>query len=70
MNENGSWVSFNQFQNNYGIETIILRHLQILSSVKNAAKIMNLDLSVRPSLDFHTLLYKMNSGRVIDLRLL
>ena len=34
MNKNGTWMSFNQFSNNYNIRTNFLKHLGILSAVK------------------------------------
>ena len=68
MNDNGSWMSFDQFSHTYGIRINFLRYLGILSAVKAAAKIMNLNLLIKPAIDFQNTEHKLNSGRIVNIK--
>ena len=67
MNENCTWMTFEQFSNRFRIRTNFLTYLGILSAVKSAVKVMNLDLSTTPAINFQSRTFKLNSGRIIDI---
>ena len=67
-NENGTWMTFNEFSNKYIIRTNFLKYLGILSAVKCAAKIINVDLSLRPAMNFQSREFRLSSGRLIDIK--
>ena len=68
LNINGTWMSFQEFTSKYKIRTNFLKYLGILSSVKSAIKLINVDLSKRPFVDFQSREFKLCSGRLINLK--
>ena len=68
LNSNGTWMSFDQFSNKFNIRTNFLKYLGMLSAVKRAANFMNVNLSIKPIINFQSYQYKLNSGRLVDLK--
>ena len=66
-NRNGTWMSFSQFSNKYNIRTNFLTYLGLLSAVKCAAKVIDVDLSIKPLINFQNREFKLSSGRLIDI---
>ena len=66
INQNRTWLSFNKFTNKYQIQTNFLKYLGLLSAVKCAAKVIDVDLSKRPDVNFLSREFKLGSSRLID----
>ena len=65
LNRDGTWMSFQQFSNNYKIKTNFLRYLGVLNAVKQASGRLWVDLSIKPNVDFESKVFKVSTGKYI-----
>ena len=68
VDRNGTWMSFDEFSNKYKIRTNFLKYFGLLSAVKCAVNVINVDLSKRPVVNFQSREFKLGSGRLIDMK--
>ena len=59
-NGDGTWMSFQQYSNNYKIKTNFLMYLGVLSAVKHASGRLWVDLSIKPSVYFESRVFKVS----------
>ena len=65
VNRDETWMSFQQFSNNYKIKTNFLRYLGVLNAVKQASGRLWVDLSIKPNVDFESKVFKVSTGKYI-----
>ena len=68
INPDGTWMSYKEFNQKYGLRTNFLRYLGILSIIKKASKHCNVDIALKPEIDFASQQFILWSGRNINLK--
>ena len=67
INSTGDWLTFDEFCNKFEIRTNFLRYLGILSAIKQAARILDVDFSRKPTLDIKNLNLRLYSGKMVNI---
>ena len=65
--ENGAWLSFDTFCNTYNVRTNFLRYLGVISAAKNAAKLIDVDLSQKHTFDSDSTTFTLLSGKRVNI---
>ena len=63
----GGWMGFDEFCSYYDMHTNFLKYFGILSAIKHAATYLNVDLSIKPTLNIQSTNFRLNSGKIIDI---
>ena len=60
-------MDFDEFCSYFDIHTNFLKYFGILSAIKHAATYLNVDLSIKPTLNIQSTNFRLSSGKIIDL---
>ena len=63
VNEDGRWMTFTHFTNRYKIGTNFLRYVGMINAIKSYLNIVDMDLLIKPTINFQSFNTKECSGR-------
>ena len=60
-------MNFDEFCSYYDIHPNFLKYFGILSAIKHVATYLNVDLSIKPTLNIQSTNFRLSSGKIIDI---